>query len=184
MGRGRVIVFTSALDLGWSELPRSGFIVPFLQRLVRYLAAGSFQLSKENIIGNPVEISLKRREGKITCLRPNGERMALKPLLRGANFLIRIPEPAEKGIWRLFADEREIGIFSVNPDPRESDPSQLKPKEVKELIRGGETFLIPWKADLEEEVRKARYGRELWRTALWLVLGILAIEVLLGRQKG
>ena len=72
----------------------------------------------------------------------------------------------------------------VNPNPQESDPSQMKPQEVEGLIRGGKTFFIPWKADLEKEVQKARYGKELWRTALWLVLSTLAIEVLLGRQKG
>ncbi len=184
VGKGRVIVFTSALDLEWSDLPRSGFIVPLLQRAMRYLAAGKFQSSKKNLVGDRVEVTLKGKKGKITCLRPDGERVGLKPVVRGTNFLVRIPEVDQKGIWELSSDGQEIEIFSVNPNPRESDPSQLKPKEVEGLIRGGKTFFIPWKADLEEEIQEARHGRELWRSALWLVLGILAIEVLLGRQKG
>jgi len=184
VGKGRVIVLTSALDLKWSDLPRSGLIVPLLQRAVRYLAATRFQPSKESLVGDGVEVTLKGKEGRITCLRPDGGKLALEPVLRGTNFLVRIPEVDTKGIWKLFSDGKEIEIFSVNPNPQESDPSQLKPQEVEGLIRGGKTFLIPWKADLEKEIQEARHGRELWRTALWLVLGILAIELLLGRQKG
>lgn len=184
VSRGRVIAFTSALDPEWSDLPTSGLIVPLLQRVVRYLAATRFQTSRETLVGEGVEVTLKGKEGNVTCLRPDGEKVALERVLRGTNFIVRLPEMDTKGIWKLFSDEKEIEIFSVNPDPKESDPAQMEQKEVEGLIRGGKTFFIPWKGDLGKEIQEARYGRELWRTALWLVLGILAIEVLLGRQKG
>ncbi len=39
VGNGRVLLWASALDTSWSDLPRAGVFVPFIHQSMRYLAA-------------------------------------------------------------------------------------------------------------------------------------------------
>ena len=68
LGRGRVVLIAFAMDLSWSELPVSGVVVPFVERLARYLAQNAVA-STDYTVGNTVfrESRLHRAMKKTKC---------------------------------------------------------------------------------------------------------------------
>lgn len=58
IGNGRVLLWTSTLDLGWSNLPLQAIFMPFVQRITGYLGgdAGSLTATEDGTVDSPVTL--------------------------------------------------------------------------------------------------------------------------------
>jgi len=189
-GRGKVLLLTTALDLGWTDLPIRGLFVPLFHRMVQYLATDT-SARTSYLVGQSATRRTARAagEGAATCETPGGETFLLAQhaaLGRGsddaAEGIWKIGTVAEPGLWRLHVGETEIDRFAVNVDARESDLEPVS-KERIERILNGPVHVVPPDAFLREAVLGRRYGRELWRSFLLLALALLFAELWIGRTR-
>ena len=87
------------------------------------------------------------------------------------------------GIYR-FRDStgKTLASFAVNLDPAEGD-LRVAPADLQSRFFGRDAQRLDPDQTVTRELLAGRYGRELWRPFLVLVLVLLAVESLLGRGR-
>jgi hypothetical protein len=185
-GRGRVAVLTTPLDADWSTLPLSGFYVPFVQSLLRHLAAADTE-DRNVAPGEPIVTTLDGDIADISLQRPSGARP--KPAVRtaGGRTEVRYDDTAEPGVYVLryrdrAAKQNRVLHFVVARDRDESDTTAITPQRWDELAAtlGAARLDASDTADLAA-LATDRDGRELWAPLLALAAVLLAGELALGR---
>ncbi len=166
-GRGTVLLFASALDNVWNNLPVTPVYVPFVAEAARYLT-GAETRGADATLGDILELGSRRESGGgVQVIDPSGERV-----LTLSGSIEREAVPLESAGFYEIRSAQGLEFQAVNSDPRESN---LRPVEsdTLELWRstgeqgGGElaagipdSSVPPWR---------------LWR----LLLVLLAVAVLL-----
>lgn len=186
-GAGRVILFTSSIDLDWNNWARSvdgGFVVTLLE-LTQHLARRDDH-PPALLAGEPLEISIRPEEylPEATVRPPDFPQtpaLALTPAgAAGPEHGLTLRGPALRhiGTYELelvsHTDIAESRPLSVNLDPAESDLTAATPAELSralgdlphEFIAADEQFL----ADAD------RPRRELWPLLVLALLGTLIAE--------
>jgi len=183
-GRGRVLFMATAVDPGWTDLPVRGAFIPLLHRSVHYLATAQPSDGQELVVGNALSRDLTAVPGgeTISCETPGGERVILRPAGQRGYTLVTYEKTDEPGIYRFYLGEQLLSAFAVNTDLAESDLRRLEMDRARSLLGTERVFAVAPDADLETSILQSRYGRELWKAALWGVFLLLAAEMVLGRS--
>ncbi|GIW72344.1 MAG: hypothetical protein KatS3mg102_1886 [Planctomycetota bacterium] len=204
LGRGRVLLFTSALDASWSDFFKHIAYYGIWDRAVTYLAAAAAP-ARNLGVGEPFELVLPATAyaPEIVLVTPAGDRID-KTLERlqseGAGDRFRLVH-AETGVPGLYtlrfrrraregaAVEERTEHFAVNVEAgEESDLRRIDVGELERLLPGvrlevrGERAVAGTPASAEA----AGGGRsgELWRPLLLAALGLLALESWLACRFG
>ena len=133
IGNGRVLLWASALDTSWSDLPRAGVFVPFIHQSMRYLAAYTEPRPWLNV-GQVLDAStaaLKQDAAQRVVLTPSGKRVPLQD--EGSEVM----ELTEQGFYELRARDKDVVVVAANVDPAEGDLSPMDPKEIAAAAVGG-----------------------------------------------
>jgi hypothetical protein len=131
VGQGRVIVWASALDDSYSDLPRRPVYLPLVHQLVKYLA--QFEPSRSwQTVGQVVDVaSLTKSRANWVVVTPSGKRVTSNGPL----------ELDEQGVY----DVRPAGgavegtpaqAIAVNIDPAEADLTPMDPAELVATVTG------------------------------------------------
>jgi hypothetical protein len=136
VGTGRVLVWTSTLDTGWTDLALKPVFVPFVHRIVRHL--GAYREPKPwRTVGDVVDPGLQApaRGSDVSrvALTPSGQRISLDG--DGPEVL----ELAEQGFYEFRAQGREGDVPVVvasNVNLTESDLTSLDPHEIVAAAMG------------------------------------------------
>jgi len=179
---GEVAVLATGVDPSWSDLPRSGFIVPLMHRLADRLSRTSSR-PVSVIAGDDLSVRLAEAPSeRVEVETPSGVVVTAE--------VRHLPGPAavmeratELGIYRFRAGGRTAALGAVNIDPRESDLVPADSGEIEEFLTPRAVTFVDAGARLEDEVLQARYGRELWRAFLYVALALLAVEMYLARPR-
>ena len=126
VGNGRVMLWASALDDSWSELPRRGVFVPFVLQSMRYLAAYNEPRPWLNV-GQVLDAStpvLKKDAAQRVVLTPSGKRVPLQD--EGSDVM----ELTESGFYELRARDKDVVVVAANVDSSEGDLTPMDPKEI------------------------------------------------------
>jgi hypothetical protein len=178
-GGGLLLLFTSTLDRDWNNLPIHPGFLPFLQQIVRYLAAKPFQgREQQNLVGDSVSIKVAPDDARIEVDGPAGERIVLegeKLLGRKSARLDKLDTP---GIYRIQSvdtegqvQQRPEAAFAANVDPIVSDLSRIATDRLESQSSTGEA------ADsAKEHTRRV----ELWHAIAACLLLLLLVESGLG----
>jgi len=180
--KGEVAALTMGIDPSWSDLPRSGFIVPLMHRLVERLSRTSSRPATA-IVGEDLVARLGDAQAeRVEVDLPSGRTLTTELRVTGVSTAV-VEHVSEPGIYRFHAGGRTVALGAVNVDPRESDLAPADRSEIEEYLSPlPGTFIEPG-ARLEEEVLQARYGRELWRARLYVALALLVVEMYLARPR-
>lgn len=83
------------------------------------------------------------------------------------------------------AGEKVLDEAAFNIDPAESKPEKIDIDMVQKGFTSekGNLVLVSVEEDLRQVISRTRYGRELWREILYVVLVLLALEMMLGRTR-
>ncbi len=133
VGTGRVLLWASALDTSWSDLPTRGVFVPFIHQSMRHLAAYSEPRPWLNV-GQVLDASspaLKKDTAQRVVLTPSGRRL---PLLDEGS---EVMELTEQGFYELRARDKEAVVVAANVDPAEGDLYPIDPKEIVAAVGAG-----------------------------------------------
>jgi hypothetical protein len=192
-GRGRVILFTTAPQPDWTNLPVRRVFIPLINRTVSYLA-GSGPMDVGQEVG--YELTLLRGgwdyQREVSVRRPDGELVQASVKLLGAEPIAYLPGEVvtEAGFYDMqtAGTEAHRAVRAVNVPRSESHPRVIEWASLPE--RTGRWQIDEAKADdalpgkLTQLLSEDRGGREVWDALLWIVLAIVLLEPLVAGWTG
>ncbi|QDU68229.1 BatA domain-containing protein [Engelhardtia mirabilis] len=180
-GAGRVLLFTTSLDVAWTRIPESPrTLVPFAHELVRHAGRGPAR-RLEVPVGEPLSVIVDRFPRSPVAILPDGARRPVDgeptELPGGRWQLPPITETGRLGVYRVTFDEADPVVFAVQGRADEGDLERLPAEALAELHPALRAVRAE-SADVGEQ-DVSRRG-ELWRGLLWICLAVLISESLWG----
>jgi hypothetical protein len=184
-GAGSVICCTVPCSAEWSNLPLRPFYLPLLQQLVTYLAA-KFEPPRNVEIGRPLLAVLPAALGgkQVVLSDPQGQKHKLDVLAEGGRALAHFDGTRKPGLYILETPDRLPVHFVVNAAGAESDLAQLPADELAAAAKPFEATLVNSWDEYRQLEQRRRYGRDVWRPFLWMLLGLLFVELWLEQRVG
>jgi hypothetical protein len=182
LGKGLLLFMGSGIHPEWSTLAFSPMFPPLAVRSAEMLAAQRFGTAGQALTGDSLSMTFPREYGSVLCRAelPSGERVALSPRMQSGRLLLTLPRAETPGVYRFLAADSLVGLFAVNPDPRESDFRPISRESLSRLCPSAKVVFLEARETIEKQIRSTRSGRELWREALALGLLLLIAETLIG----
>jgi hypothetical protein len=134
-GEGRVLLWTSSLDLAWSDFPLKPVFLPFVHRAVRHLSAYA-EPAPWSTVGQVLDASFgapaSQPPGGVV-ITPSGRQVPVDD--EGGGVL----ELTEQGFYELRtrAGEGVAAVVASNVDSAESDLTPMDPKEIVAAAMAG-----------------------------------------------
>ncbi len=177
LGRGRVMLWTTSIDLDWTDLPIRTAYLPLVRRIVGYLARRGGESQDEADVGERLALDLVAIDPeRVVVEGPDGERAVL-PIEDGeAGYVPRRP-----GLHRVFAtirgEEREMPelMFAANTPIVEADPARVDPTVVESVVA---TATTQTSAAVD-----GRRGTPVWPLLLFLAIIALYLESLFAIRR-
>lgn len=180
LGEGRIILSAIPCDADWSNLPVRSFYLPLTQRLVVYLASTIFP-PRNFEVGKPAAVFLDKADigKKAMMLDPSGQKHDVPVVDKGTRGLAEFRATQRPGQYLLTAPNGALTHFVASTSREESDLQLLTAAEREAVAKPFEAKVISSFKEFQELDRNRRFGSELWRPLLWLVLAMLFGELLL-----
>ena len=185
IGNGVVLLFTSAIDLSWSELPLKPIFVPMINRIALY--ANSNNSNLDFLAGEEIQFKpFKRITGQLKIQTPDGKEIVYS----SENFVtdfVNLGKFETAGNYKVFEDDKLIGIISINIDARESNLSKLEEKQLEKFAEvsfpASRLKILSNEKNPAEVISQERYGTELWKLFLILSIICLVLEMIIARSS-
>lgn len=180
-----VLLFTSSLDGAWNDFVFSASYPPLLHKLVRHLATRGAGDERAGMVGARLEVTLPESDvnGVVSCVDPSGTQTVVEASPLEKMVRLRSVPAAWPGVYRFRdAAGRTLASFAVNLDPGEGD-LRVASVELQSRFFGRDAKRLDPEQRVTRELLAGRYGRELWRPFLVMVLVLLAVESWLGRGR-
>lgn len=187
VGKGKVLLYSSAPILSWNTFPMKAFFAPLMAKSLLYCS----------IKGN--------RDSSIVCGKD-----ALADISNSVSQQIKVTTPSnlddyfstdslsnkkylpylntnETGTYKVLSGNKLLDYFSVNHDPRESVLESASEAEFEDYLNQigyeGKFISLSTETDYLKEVYQSRFGTELWKYFLFIVLFLAIAESLLARSS-
>jgi hypothetical protein len=183
-GKGKVLLFASAIDPSWSDLYLRGLFVPLMNRGATYLAGHVRKADQSYLVNQEITTDLVEVSNLSTFQveKPDGKLTKIVPQIGEGAYKIKFQDGDLAGIYSLFAEDRLITRWAVNPDPDESDVTSINTNKLKEIIGESKIISVSKGEALANVVTTSRYGRELWKYLVGIALLFLIIEMIIARE--
>ena len=181
LGAGRVLLWTSTLDLSWSDLPLKPVFLPFVHRAARYLASYAEPLPW-SMVGQVFDASFGESTfplGGAVVVTPSGEQVPLDE--EGSDVL----ELTEGGFYELRTGTSEsvTAVVASNVDSAESDLTAMDPKEIVAAATAGVGGnLQSSAAGLPPPPEAQERSQRLWWDILCLGVVLLGADTLISNR--
>ena len=134
-GTGRVLLWTSTLDLSWSDLPLKPVYLPFVHRAARFLSAYT-EPAPWSTVGQVLDASFGETAsppGGVVVVTPSGRQVLIDE--EGSDVL----ELTKQGFYELRtgAGETVAAVVASNVDSAESDLTVMDPREIVAAATAG-----------------------------------------------
>ena len=170
-----------------------GLFAPLVYRTVAYLASGSDRLDQFTV-GSTASITLRRPAAlpqgtQYTLTIPGGTEEFITPLATGSGLRFATPVLTLPGHYRLMAGTALLAVYATNLDPREADLSKASAAELDAFLAAhgfteDQIRRLPAGDRLPERITEARFGMELWKYCVGLVLLLGMLEMAINRHAG
>lgn len=177
------LMFTSAVNLSWSDWPIKGIFAPLINRAVYYVYSKTNGNEKSFIAGEPLELRIHSASAEnLILIDPNGAE--LKPKIRqlGADAVISVPMADIPGTYRVLEGNKLLTVFDVNIEPSRIEPRKIGETKLKELVNAESFRVISATENIESVILQSRYGFELWSWFLFGALVLLAVEFIISQN--
>ena len=180
VGRGRVMLWTSALDVGWNDLALKPVFLPFIHRVAANLSAYTQRRTSMSVGevlpgGEPGRPSNGR-----SALTPAGERI---PLGDGTSGVVEL---REQGFYEVRQGDRDATPLTVasNVDLNESDLTAIDPRDVAAAATGKAGGAAPAGSNTTFTLEEQERAQRVWWYLLFAGMLFLAIETVLSNRMG
>lgn len=183
VGSGRLLLFTSGVEEGWSDFSFKGIFAPLLYRSVVYLAQSRDNLQEAATIGAELTSVLRQPAEELVVELPTGELLKTPVQVAGQNYQVRVTETAEPGFYQLRDRGEVVHTWAVNFNAAELSTAPLAASAL--AAAAGVSTLAPLsgEGEVREQITAARYGSELWQIFLIAALLAMIVEMLLYRSS-
>jgi hypothetical protein len=179
-GAGRVLLWTSSLDLAWSDFPLKPVFLPFVHRAVRHLSAYA-EPAPWSTVGQVLDASFGAPASQPlggVVITPSGRQVPVDD--EGGEVL----ELTEQGFYELRtkASEGAAAVVASNVDSAESDLTTMDPKEIIAAAVGGPdegaraAAGVPLPPDAQER------SQRLWWYLLCIGILVLGADTLISNR--
>jgi hypothetical protein len=179
-GTGRVLLWTSSLDLAWSDFPLKPVFLPFVHRSVRHLSAYA-EPAPWSTVGQVLDASFGASGAQAlngVVITPSGRQVPVDD--EGGEVL----ELTEQGFYELRsrAGEGVAAVVASNVDSAESDLTTMDPKEIVAAAIGGDDGTpraaagVPLPPDAQER------SQRLWWYLLCIGILVLGADTLISNR--
>ena len=183
--KSKILVFTSSPTLSWNDFPLKSLFAPLINKIVYY---ASIKLKDENYItGNELNVDISKTNlSLIKVAKPvNIVEYIKKDSLQNQN-VMTYKNTNKKGVYKFFSNDKLLGYFDVNIDPRESEQEKFSIEDFKEYLKTinfrGKIYDIKQDDSLSKVIYDSRFGTELWKYFLMVALILLILESLIARN--
>ncbi|MBN2543089.1 BatA domain-containing protein [bacterium] len=175
---GKMVLMSTSFSPEWSNLALTGLLVPLVHRTTQYLAATLARFDNPRKIGESFYCVQEEEivASNFILKKPNGQEIYITPSYREGKLAIKIENPDIAGIYEIWADSTLIDVVAVNPDVKESDMTPFNRDDISDNV---EVVWVDPDEEIENVIFSARYGKELWKTFLWIVFGLMIAELAL-----
>ena len=180
---GQAFIFTVPMDLAWSDIPLKGSFLPMWHQLISWRPTGG--VLADIRIGAEPELPLTPRQATqpVNLQGPASISSRLIPDLQRRSVILRdLQEPGlysarfgSGGAGNAEIEER----FPVNIAARELAAGYLTSAQLQNVTGSGRAFIYDTGQPLGPWVTQARFGRELWRLLLYLLLVVTVAELII-----
>lgn len=187
IGTGTVFLFNSAPVLSWNNFPFKGFFAPMINKLILYSAS---KIKEQNnfITGDEITADISNRNsGQIIIQRPsNIKEFVNADSLSNKNYL-SYKKTDEAGTYKFYSGNKLLDYISVNNDPRESNTEKASDSYFNEYLKligfDGKFFTFTPNDDFSKVIYQSRFGTELWKYFLIMVLLLAIVESIVARSS-
>jgi hypothetical protein len=188
IGEGRVLLWTITADKKWSDWPTDGSYVLAVRQAAMAIAAHATE--RDNVTaGQPLRYRLDKKGIPLQAgvKAPGRDDPQVVPVDKSDPKFpqLRFEKTARAGFYSMEWKDPVLGslsrLFAASPDVRESNLAAIQTGDLKNLVGK----LNPQIVRLGEKRADAGgAGTELWRTAIWTLLGLVVVESCLAAWVG
>ncbi len=182
VGHGRVIACATAADADWGNLPARPFYLPLVQRLCVHLAS-TVHPSRNLDVGHALTAFLPAASAgkKALVAGPDGTTSELPVVKKEERGVVESAPLYQPGLYTLQPPGAQPIHYVVNADRRESDLARLGDTEMAEFAKAHSVAVVRSAAEFRENEHKQRFGQELWKPLLLVLLVLIFLELILQR---
>ena len=180
---GTVLFFNTASSLEWSNLPFKGIYAPLISRIIYYLT--SINESRNSFfVGEQIPIEVSGISiPLIDVSLPSGN----DKFRVNSGFIKKVTykNTSQVGSYKFFNDDKLLTFATVNIDHTESDLRKLENELIEDFYTkmfGNNYIIFKNEDNYFDKIYQARYGTELWKYFLIIVLLLAMIEMYIARS--
>ncbi|MEE9442052.1 MAG: BatA domain-containing protein [candidate division Zixibacteria bacterium] len=184
-GRGRVLYLGCDISPDISDISLHPLFVPFLVRSCEFLSS-DFSAHTENINAGDAPVRVLRRGFNIAneyiLIGPDNSRRTVSMEFRDDTRRLNCDPVRRAGLYRIMNGTIESDRFAVNIDSEEGDFYTTDWDEMESRFSGASR--MPSETSVAGFLSEKRFGRELWQFFIAAALILLALEMLVARDRG
>ncbi len=182
LGRGRVLLWGTALDVGWTNLPTKPLFVPLLHEALRGgLTDSGVARQGQHVAGQAPTLDWKWSEARELTLddptQPHALSVRVNQTQQGPQLVGALQQP---GIYTAAPASTGL-MLAVNPDAQAGDTRSISAPGLEAWL----SSLGPWQWLDAQRPASALATQPQWASLawplLWVVLGLLLCEMALAR---
>ena len=182
-GAGRVLLWTSTMDLEWNDLPVKPVFLPFIQTVTKYLAGFAeppASLTVGQVIPAPRKVPGKGApaRGGTIAVAPSGARVAIET----EDGALELGEQGFYDVRTQGAGADSATTLASNVDLSESDLSPLDPRELAAAVAGRAPVELGGLGSGRPSDEAQSQAQRLWWYLLVAGALLLAAETLLSNR--
>jgi len=184
-GRGRVMLFNCDVSPEISDISLHPFFVPFLVRSCEYLSSDFSSQSDQIMAGDAPTRTLRNSfnvKNEYMLVMPDGQRRILTGRQHNEARSVECGRLDKGGIYKIMNSMVESDRFAVNIEPEEGDLYRSDWDQLTGRFPNAEE--LPDNTDLAGFITEKRFGRELWHYFIIAAVLLLALEMLIARDRG
>jgi hypothetical protein len=186
-GRGKIFLFNSAPVLSCNDFPMKGSFAPLMNKLL-LSCASKMKENESYLAGQELSADISNRLlSQVKVIAPNGVSEIINTdSLPNKNYLA-YSKTNTTGTYKFYSGDKLLDYFSVNHDPRESVTERASDGEyddyLKQISFEGKSIKLKSDEDFSKAIYESRFGTELWKYFLIIVLLLAIAESIVARSS-
>lgn len=181
---GKIFLFTSSIDMGWSDLPYKSIYIPLLHQCINYGITNKYLRNESYLVDNEIRMSYKvlNEITKITIVSPDKNEVFISPELRKNHYEIEYSEAEKTGIYTLMTGNEIFDKWAINFDANELRFKEIEENTISKYLGADRVMIMDGSDDVRDTIMSARLGLELWKYVLLVVVLFIILEMIISRE--
>jgi len=188
VSEGSVFLFALPCNLQWTDLPLKGSFIPLWHYLTYWRSTGTTLADVRTGETPVIRMTPRQSIRSLTIVAPDHVTSIVVPDMRTRSLTLRnLQEP---GIYTTFIAGsgaqphtsvlEDGGKFAVNIPDQELTAGTLNRTALQSLFAPDRVFILDEDEAINEWIQEARFGHELWRPLLYLLILLIVAEMIIG----